>query len=126
MSKAKRICMRCCFFRMDSNYADLYGRCYIKDKIVNAKNYSCGHFKEIVRLEYGGCEITKGFLLLVRFEKLKSRCTTIRGGKYLLPPDKKDDRWGIRHFGGCEPITDKRASKLIAKMEMQQKVVSDS
>jgi len=53
-----------------------------------------------------------------RFRKLKSKCTTKRGGKYLLPPDEKDERWGIQHFGGCEPITKRRAVKLIAQMEV--------
>ena len=58
--------------------------------------------------------------LLVRFRALKSRCTTRTGNKYLLAPDDKDDRWGIDHFGGCEPITTARAEKLISKMEAEQ------
>ncbi len=60
--------------------------------------------------------------LLRRFMVLKSSCTTLAGNKYLLHPDKKDLRWGIEHFGGCEPITTARAEKLIAKMEQEQKV----
>lgn len=61
-------------------------------------------------------------ILIKRFRKLKSSCTTKRGNKYLLPPDKKDYRWGIRHFGGCEPITQKRAEKFITKMEQMESV----
>lgn len=55
--------------------------------------------------------------LLKRFWKLRSTCTTRRGNEYLLHPDLKDLRWGIQHFGGCEPITTARAEKLITKIE---------
>lgn len=58
--------------------------------------------------------------LMERFRKLKLRRTTFGGNKHLLPPDKKDYRWGIQHFGGCEPITEARAEKLITKMEIWQ------
>ena len=58
--------------------------------------------------------------LAKRFHALRSSCTTRRGKKYLLPPDHKDERWGIQHFGGCEPITDARARKLQNKMEAAQ------
>ncbi len=58
--------------------------------------------------------------LIIRFRALKSHCTTLGGNKYLLPPDMKDDRWGINHFGGCEPITTARAEKLIGRMEAMQ------
>lgn len=59
--------------------------------------------------------------LLERFNKLRLGRTTKRGCKFLLPPDKKDYRWGLRHFGGVEPITEARAEKLITKMEKWQK-----
>ncbi len=55
-----------------------------------------------------------------RFARLKTTRTTPRGNKYLLPPDHKDSRWGLQHFGGVEPITDKRATKLLDKMEKWQ------
>ncbi|KKN77604.1 hypothetical protein LCGC14_0358790 [marine sediment metagenome] len=61
----------------------------------------------------GDCSVD----LAKRFHTLQSRCTTRRGNKYLLPPNHKDQRWGIQHFGGCEPITETKAKKLIAKME---------
>ena len=60
--------------------------------------------------------------LIRRFKSLKSSCTMRRGNKYLLPPDAKDYRWGLQHFGGVEPITDKRAEKIIAKMERDQRL----
>ncbi len=58
--------------------------------------------------------------LIPRFNKLKSRCTTLRGGKYLLPPDRKDNRWGIQEGDGVNPLTDRAAEKLIKKMEIDQ------
>ncbi len=63
--------------------------------------------------------------LIGRFHALKTQRITKRGKKYLLPPDKKDSRWGIHHFGGCEPITVTRAEKLIAKMEKWQSQTQD-
>lgn len=60
--------------------------------------------------------------LIQRFDKLCSARINKRGNsKYLLPPDEKDGRWGIEHFGGCEPISERRAGKLIAKMEKEQR-----
>ncbi len=55
-----------------------------------------------------------------RFVHLATTRTTRRGNKYLLPPDHKDTRWGLQHFGGVEAITDKRAEKLLDKMEKWQ------
>ena len=52
---------------------------------------------------------------------LTSSQTTARGHIYLLLPDHKDLRWGLHHFGGCEPITDARAEKIITQMEKWQK-----
>ena len=68
---------------------------------------------------------SRSLALLNRFRKLKSTKTTLRGTKYLLKPDHKDLRWGIQHFGGCEPITSNRAEKLITKMEQDQKEVTE-
>lgn len=65
----------------------------------------------------------KDGLLLIRFRALRWTRTTLTGHKYLLPPDAKDLRWGIHHFGGCEPITDGRAEKLIIRMEKDQKAL---
>ncbi len=62
-------------------------------------------------------------IMAERFARLRTTRTTRRGKKYLLPPDRKDRRWGLQHFGGVEPITDKRATKLIAKMEKWQAVL---
>lgn len=59
--------------------------------------------------------------LLKRYMVLRLSRTTRRGCKFLLHPDKKDLRWGIQHFGGCEPITEARAERLITKMEIWQK-----
>ncbi len=58
--------------------------------------------------------------LLQRFQKLSLTRTTKRGNKYLLPPDNKDYRWGLQHFGGVEPITESRAEKLINQMDKWQ------
>lgn len=59
--------------------------------------------------------------LIKRFNALK---TSAFGSplkrKYLLPPDKKDSRWGIEHFDDCEPITEKQAEQIIRKMEQKQ------
>ncbi len=59
-------------------------------------------------------------IMAERFARLNTTRTTRRGNKYLLPPDHKDSRWGLHHFGGVEPITDKRAAKLLGKMEKWQ------
>ncbi len=59
--------------------------------------------------------------LLKRYWALKSSCTTRRGNEYIARPDKTDYRWGLLHFGGCEPITLARAEKLITKMEANEK-----
>ena len=59
-------------------------------------------------------------IMAERFVHLKTRRTTRRGNQYLVPPDQKDQRWGLEHFGGVEAITDKRAMKLMDKMEKWQ------
>ena len=59
-------------------------------------------------------------IMAERFARLKTTRTTRCGNKYLLPPNHKDERWGLQHFGGVEPITDKRAMKLMGKMESWQ------
>ena len=59
-------------------------------------------------------------IIAERFARLKTTRTTRCGNKYLLPPNHKDYRWGLQHFGGVEPITDKRAMKLLNKMEKWQ------
>ena len=59
--------------------------------------------------------------LIERFNRLHSRAFGRPSKcKYLLAPDAKDSRWGIRHFGGCEPITEKRAEQIISKIEQKQ------
>lgn len=59
--------------------------------------------------------------LIERFNRLPSRAFGQPSKcKYLMPPDKRDSRWGIDHFGGCEPITAKRAEQIISKMEQKQ------
>jgi len=60
--------------------------------------------------------------LIARFKRLKLSRTTPRGCKFLLPPDQKDYRWGIDSCGGCRPITQAAAEKLISKMELWQGV----
>ena len=59
-------------------------------------------------------------IMAERFARLKTTRTTCRGNKYLLPPDHKDYRWGLQHSGGKEPITVKRAMKLLDNMENWQ------
>ena len=61
-------------------------------------------------------------IMAERFARLKTTRTTPRGKKYLLPPDHKDSRWGLQHFGGVEAITDKRAMELLCKMEKWQAI----
>ena len=64
--------------------------------------------------------MTKEATMAERFVRLDTTRTTPHGKKYLLPPDHKDSRWGLQHFGGVEPITDKRAAKLLDEMEKWQ------
>ena len=59
-------------------------------------------------------------IMAERFVRLKTTRTTRHGGKYLVSPDHKDNRWGLQHFGGVEAITDNRAMKLLDKMEKWQ------
>lgn len=59
-------------------------------------------------------------IMAERFVHLKTTRTTRRGKKYLVPPDHKDNRWGLEHFGGVEAITKKRATKLLDVMEKWQ------
>lgn len=67
----------------------------------------------------------KGLTLIERFNRLKSKAFGRPSKcKYLLPPDKKDYRWGIDHFGGCEPITEKRAEQIILKMEQKEQTLN--
>lgn len=68
-------------------------------------------------------------IMAERFVRLKTNRTTRRGRKYLLPPDHKDNRWGLQHFGGVEAITDRRAMKLLDRMEKwqaEEKAVSNA
>ncbi len=59
-------------------------------------------------------------IMAERFARLGTARTTRRGNKYLIPPDHKDQRWGLQHFGGVEAITDKRATQLLDIMEKWQ------
>jgi hypothetical protein len=61
--------------------------------------------------------------LVKRAEKVKHLRV---GRKYttLLLPDKRDSRWGLEYLpgkflddGGCIPISEKRAEKIIEKLE---------
>jgi len=55
--------------------------------------------------------------LVERAEKVKHLRVGWKWNTYLELPDAKDSRWGLSGLGGCVPITEKRAEKIIEKLE---------